>query len=107
MMSRELLELCDHHRARRNQPVAVLVWKGARQKDLGKLPIGSSFLGLIARGSNDHPVDHLAGTLPAVGLDAAAMGVAEKEAGCFGKLSRVCGLGDPGPQQKQQGGRGG
>ena len=52
-------------------------------------------------------MDHIAGALHAVGLDAAAMSVAEKEPRCLGKLSRVRGLGDVGPQQKQQGGRGG
>jgi hypothetical protein len=39
-------------------------------------------------------MNHRAGALDAIGWDAAAMSVSEKEAGCFRQLSRICGLGD-------------
>src|SRR6516164_5721995 len=105
MMSLEPLELCDHHLARRDQHVAVLVRNCARQESLGEARIGSSFFRRIARSSNDHAVNHFAGVLDAIGWDPAAMSVAQKEAGCLGKLSRIRGLGDAGPQKEKQGGR--
>src|SRR6516162_4594113 len=93
MMSLEPLELCDHHLARRDQRVAVLVRNGARQESLGEARVGSSFFRRIARGSNDQTVNHCAGVIHAIGRNTAAMSVAQKEAGCLGKLSRICGLG--------------
>jgi hypothetical protein len=99
MMSLEPLELRDYHVAGRYQHVAVLVRKGARQKSLRETPIGSSFLCPIARSSNDHqPVNHFARVLDAIGWDASAMSVAQKDAGCLGKLGGICGLGDATPQ---------
>jgi hypothetical protein len=62
MMSLQPLELRDYHLAGQYQRVAVLVGKVARQKSLGKAPIGGSFLCRIARSSNDQPVGF---TLPA------------------------------------------
>ena len=69
-MSFEPLELCDHHFARRDQCVTVLVGKGARPERLGEARIGKSFLVRIAGSSDDHAVDHLAGVLDAIGCDA-------------------------------------
>jgi hypothetical protein len=106
MMSLEPLELCDHHLARRDQHVAVLVRNGARLESLGEARIGSSFFGRIARGSNDQTVNHFAGVLDAIRWDAAAMSVAQKEAGGLGKLSRICGLGAASPQKEKQSERG-
>jgi hypothetical protein len=37
----------------------------------------------------------------AIGWDAAAMSVAQKDAGCLGKLGGICGLGDATPQRRQ------
>jgi hypothetical protein len=101
MMSLEPLELHDYHVAGRYQHVAVLVGKGARQKSLRETPIGSSFLCPIARSSNDQPVNHFARVRDAIGRDAAAMSVAQKDAGCLGKLGGICGLGDATPQRRQ------
>jgi len=105
MMSLEPLELCDHHLARRDQRVAVLVRNGARQESLGEARVGSSFFRRIARGSNDQTVNHCAGVIHAIGRNTAAMSVAQKEAGCLGKLSRICGLGAASPQKEKQSGR--
>src|SRR6516164_4360844 len=105
MMSLEPLELRDHHLAGRDQHVAVLVGKGARPESLGEAQISSSFLGRIARSSDDQAVNHLAGVLDAIGWDAAAMSIAQKEAGGLCQLSRVCGFGDASPQQQEQSGR--
>src|SRR5271166_3380762 len=94
MMSLEPLELRDHRLARRDQHVAVLIRKGARPEGLGEARVRSSFVGRIARSSDDQAVNHCAGVLDTIGRDAAAMSVAEKKAGCLCKLSRICGLGD-------------
>src|SRR5215469_10771295 len=105
MMSFEPLELRDHHLAGRDQHIAILIGKGARQEGLGEARIRSSFVVGIPRSSDDQAVNPCAGVLDAVGWDAAAMSVSEKEAGCFCKLSRICGLGDASPQQEEKGGR--
>jgi hypothetical protein len=39
-------------------------------------------------------VNHFARLLDALGWDATAMSVAQREAGCFSKLSRICGFDD-------------
>ena len=103
MMSLKPLELCDHHLAGRDQYVTVLIGKGARQESLGKARIGRGFVGRITR-SGDQAVNHFAGLLEAIGWDAAPMSVAEKEARCLCKLSRICGPRDASPQQEEQGG---
>ena len=102
-MSLEPLELCDHYVARRDRHIAVLVRNSARPESLGEARIGSSFFRRIARSSNDHAVNHLAGVLDAIGWDPAAMSVAEKEARCLCKLSWICGPRDASPQQEEQG----
>jgi hypothetical protein len=99
MMSLEPLELRDHHLARRDQHVAILVRRGARPEDFGEAGVRNSFVGRIARSSDDQAANHCAGVLDPIGRDAAAMSVAEKEAGCLCKLSRISGLGDASPQQ--------
>src|SRR6516165_6007658 len=104
MMSLEPLELCDHHLAGRDQYLTVLIGKGARQESLGKARIGSGFVGRIGRSGYDQAVNHCAGLLDAIGWDAAAVSVAQKEARCLCKLSRICGPRDASPQQEEQGG---
>jgi hypothetical protein len=101
MMSPEPLELRDYHVAGRYQHVVVLVGKGARQKSLRETSIGSSFLCPIARSSNDQPVNHFARVLDGIGWDAAAVSVAQKDAGSLGKLGGICGHGDATPQRQQ------
>jgi hypothetical protein len=107
MMSFESLELCNHHSAGRDQCVTVLVGKGARPERLGEARIGKSFLVRIAGSSDDHAVDHLAGVLDAIGCDATALRVAQKEAGGLCQSSRVGGFGNASPQQQGQGDRNG
>jgi hypothetical protein len=94
MMSLQTFELRDHYLARWDQRVTVLARESARHKDPGKARIGSSFLGRIVRGRDDHVVNHCAGVLDALGLDPTAMSVAQQEAACLRKPSRVGGLGD-------------
>src|SRR5215472_19017950 len=102
MMSLEPLELRDHHLAGRDQHVIVMVEKGVRQKGLGKARIRSGFVGRIAGSSDDEAMNHSAGTLDAIGRDAAAMSVAEEKADCLCELSRICGLRDASAQQEDQ-----
>jgi hypothetical protein len=104
MMSLEALELCDHHLAGRDQYVTVLIGKGARQESLGKARIASGFVVRIARSGGYQTVNHFAGLLDAIGWDAAPMSVAEKEAGCLCKLSRICSPRSSSSQQEDQGG---
>jgi hypothetical protein len=59
---------------------------------------------LSARSSDDQVMNHCASLLDAIGWDAAPMSVAEKEAGCLCKLSRICSLRGASPQQQDQGG---
>jgi hypothetical protein len=49
-------------------------------------------------------MNHGAGTLDAIGWDAAAMSVAEQKAGCLCKLSRICSPRSSSSQQEDQGG---
>jgi hypothetical protein len=104
MMSLQPLELRDHHLAGWDQRATILVGKGARPESLGEARIGSSFLVPIARSSDDHAVNYLAGIFDAICWDAAAMSVAKEEAGSLCKPSRVCGFGAASPQQQEQDG---
>ena len=46
-------------------------------------------------------VNHFSGLFDASGRDAAAVSVAQKDAGSLGKLGGICGLGDATPQRRQ------
>src|SRR6266850_501630 len=107
MMLLDPFELRDHHLARGDQHVTVLVGKGARLEGLGKARIGSSFLCWIARGCDDQPVNHASGVLDAISWDTAAMSIPQEEAGGLRKQSRISGFGDGGTQQEDDGGRDG
>src|SRR5271163_3699566 len=106
MMSLEAFKLRDYHLAGWDQRVPFLVRESARHEDLGKARIGSSFLGRIVRSSDDQVVNHLSGVLDAIGGDSAAMSVAQEEATCLRKLSRI-GFGEAGAQKEEHGGRDG
>jgi hypothetical protein len=46
-------------------------------------------------------VNHFARVLDGIGWDAAAVSVAQKDAGSLGKLGAICGLGDATPHRQQ------
>jgi len=104
MMLLDPFELRDHHLARGDQHVTVLVGKGARLEGLGKARIGGSFLCRIARGCDDQPVNHASGVLDAIGWDTAAMSIPQEEAGGLRKQSRISGFRDGGTQQQDDAG---
>jgi hypothetical protein len=105
MVPLEPVELCNHHFARRDQRARICAWVGVRQEDLGIPRIRSRFLCRIVSGGNDQIVDHFSGPLDALGWDAAAMGVAQKEATGLRKLCRIGGPGHANAQEEEQGGR--
>jgi hypothetical protein len=107
MMPLEPFELRDHHFARRNQRVGLLVRERTRHEDLGKARIGSSFLGRIVSGSNDQVMNYSSGALDPFSQHAAAMSVAQEEATCLSKLNGIGGLGDAGAQKEEHGARDG
>jgi hypothetical protein len=104
MVSLEPVELCNHHRAGRDQRVPVLIWESARQENLGKARIRSRRLTRIVSGGNDQAVDHFSGVLDALSRDAAAMSIAQEKATCLRKLRRIGGLGHADAQEEEQGG---
>jgi hypothetical protein len=79
-----------------------LVWKSARQENLGKARIRSRRLARIPSGGNDEVVDHVSAR--STRSTATAMSIAEEKAARFRKQRRIGRLGHADAQEEDQGG---